>query len=165
MDFKDDLQKATFSCGKFWGMQFYFDQVPGVIDSRVGFTGGQEENPSPESVLADGRGHTEAVELLYDASLVNYDTLLKHFFRIHDPTKLAGAGKDAGGTFRSVIYYHSEDQKIVAEIILEELAQHYNKPIITKLVPAATFYPAPEADQKYTQKTGNGMHHLPYEQV
>lgn len=158
-----ELQKATFSAGRFWGVQFYFDQVPGIIKSRVGYTGGTTENPTQESVTQQNTGHTEAVELEYDPDLINYDTLLKHFFRIHDPTQTKGQGKDIGDQFRSVIYYHTEDQKILAEIIINNLKTHYNKPIKTTLQPAGIFYEAEPLHQKYTQTTGLGMDHIPYE--
>lgn len=165
MPWDEDLQKATFSAGKFWGVQFYFDQVPGVIKSQVGYTGGTVENPSAELVATGTTGHTEAVELLFDTSLINYDTLLKHFFRLHNPTSSKGQDDNIGDQFRSVIYYHSEDQRILADITTKQLQEHYKKPIVTQLLPAGVFYPASEEDQKYTQTTGKGMHHVPYEPV
>lgn len=165
MQWDSDLQKATFSAGRFWGVQFYFDQVPGVIKSRVGYTGGKTESPSEEMVASGTTGHTEAVEIEYDPSLVNYDTLLKHFFRIHDPTKTHGEGKDIGDQFRSVIYHHTDDQKVLADIIINQLKSQYKKPIQTQILPATIFYKAEAYHQKYTQTTGKGMHHVPYEPV
>jgi|SRR3989344_858260 len=165
MPWDEDLQKATFSAGKFWGVQFYFDQVPGVIRSRVGYTGGHVEKPTEGQVAEQTTGHTEAVEIEFDSSLINYDTLLKHFFRIHDPTKESGQDEDIGDQFRSVIYYHSDDQKILAEITINNLKDHYKKPILTKLQPAGVFYEAEPINQKYTQTTGKGMHHVPYEKL
>ncbi len=165
MQWDDDLQKATFSAGKFWGVQFYFDQVTGVIKTRVGYTGGKVENPTEEMVASGTTGHTEAVEIQFDTSLVNYDTLLKHFFRIHDPTQVGGQGKDEGDQFRSVIYYHNDDQKMLAEIVMNYTMQQFKKPLTTKLLPAGAFYEAGEDNQKYTQTTGKGMHHVPYEEI
>lgn len=157
------LEKATFSAGKFWGVQFYFDQIPGVIKSRVGYIGGSVENPTEEMVQGQNTGHTEAVEIEYDSDLINYDTLLKHFFRIHDPTQRGGQGKDIGDQFRSVIYYHTEDQKIVAEIVLNSIRSRYSKPVLTQLIQASTFYEAAPIHQKYTQTTGRGAENLPVE--
>lgn len=163
MSWDEGLEKATFAAGCFWGVQFYFDQVPGVITSRVGYTGGHTENPTYEQVHTQTTGHCEALELQFDFSLVNYDTLLKHFLRIHDPTQNGGQGSDIGDQYRSAIYYQNDDQKIVAEIIMEQLKGKFKKPIITKLEPAGIFYEAEVDHQKYTQTTGKGMCHVPYE--
>ena len=165
MTWDENLQKATFSAGKFWGVQFYFDQIPGVISSRVGYIGGNVEHPIAEQVARQNIGHTEAIEISYDPSLVNYDTLLKHFFRIHDPTQVGGQGEDVGNQFRSEIYYHSDDKKILEEITINQMRNHYKKLVTTKLLPATIFYEAAPADQKYTQKTGDGARYVPYEAI
>ena len=157
------LQNATFAAGCFWGVQFYFDQVPGVIESKAGYTGGNVVNPTYEQVCTDRTGHAEAVELSYDPDLVSYETLLKHFFRLHNPTQANGQGPDIGSQYRSAIFYHSEDQKILAEILIKNLSANYEKPIATKLEPASDFYPAEDYHQKYTQTTGRGICHVPYD--
>lgn len=161
----DELHKATFAAGCFWGIQHYFDHIPGVIKSRVGYTGGHTENPTYEQVCTHTTGHAEAVEVEYDPSLVNYDTLLKHFFTIHDPTQLNRQGPDIGDNYRSAIFYHDEQQKIVAEILIGELQPHYKKPIVTTLEKASTFYEAEESHQKFTEKTGHGMCHVDYQEL
>ena len=157
------LQNATFAAGCFWGVQFYFDQVPGVIESKAGYTGGNVANPTYEQVCTDRTGHAEAVELSYDPDLVSYETLLKHFFRLHNPTQANGQGPDIGSQYRSAIFYHTEDQKILAEILIKNLSANYEKPIATKLEPASDFYPAEDYHQKYTQTTGRGICHVPYD--
>lgn len=159
------LVKATFGAGCFWGVQFYFDQIPGVIDSSVGFMGGNIPSPTYEQVCTENTGHAEVVQLSYDPELVTYDTLLKHFFRMHDPTQVDKQGPDVGSQYRSVIFYHNDDQKVLADIVIKELAGKYSKPIATVVEPAKDFYIAEEYHQKYTQKTGMGMCHIPYEPI
>lgn len=159
------LAKATFGAGCFWGVQFYFDQVPGVIESVAGYTGGSVPNPTYEQVCTDKTGHAEAVQIEFDPDLVTYETLLKHFFRLHDPTQVNGQGPDIGTQYRSAIFYHSEDQKILAEITIKSLSTNFSKPIATQLVEATEFYKAEDYHQKYTQTTGKGMCHIPYEPV
>jgi len=163
MDWDSELAKATFSAGKFWGVQFYFDQIPGVIRSRVGYTGGETENPTKEQIQAGSTGHTEAVELEYDPDLVSYHTLLEHFFRIHDPTLQVGSTKVPGHELKSVIYVHNDEQKSIAEQMLQSMTPKYKAPLTTLVKQAGAFYEAPEEDQKYTQNTGQGMEHVPYE--
>lgn len=157
------LQKATFAAGCFWGVQYYFDQVPGVIESRVGYTGGKTADPTYEQVCSDTTGHAEAVEIDYDPELITYETLLKHFFRLHDPTQVNAQGPDLGSQYRSAIFYHSDDQKILAEITIKAISANFSQPIATTLEGAGTFYPAEDYHQKYTQTTGKGMCHVPYE--
>lgn len=159
------LAKATFAAGCFWGVQFYFDQVPGVIESSVGYCGGSVANPTYEQVCTGQTGHAEAIELQYDPDLVTYETLLKHFFRLHDPTTLNRQGPDTGSQYRSAIFYHSDDQKILAEITIKNLASKFKSPIVTGIEPAKEFYLAEEYHQKYTQNTGKGICHIPYEPI
>lgn len=164
MDLEDlGLSKATFAAGCFWGVQFYFDQVPGVIASVAGYTGGSVPNPTYEQVCTDKTGHAEAVQIDFDPELITYETLLKHFFRLHDPTQVNGQGPDIGSQYRSAIFYHSEDQKILAEITMKNLSSNFSQPIVTQLLPASDFYQAEDYHQKYTQTTGKGMCHVPYE--
>ncbi len=166
MDMTDfGLQKATFAAGCFWGVQYYFDQVPGVIESRAGYAGGKTLNPTYEQVCSGTSGHAESVEIDYDPDLITYETLLKHFFRLHDPTQLNGQGPDIGSQYRSAIFYHNDDQKVLAEITIKSLATNFTNPIATTLEPATVFYPAEDYHQKYTQTTGKGMCHVPYEPV
>lgn len=166
MDMSDfGLQKATFAAGCFWGVQYYFDQVPGVIQSLAGYTGGSVPDPTYEQVCTDKTGHAEAVEIEFDPELITYETLLKHLFRLHDPTQVGGQGPDVGNQYRSTIFYHNDDQKILAEITMKNLSASFKKPIATSLEPASTFYRAEDYHQKYTQTTGRGMCHVPYEPV
>ena len=154
--------KAIFAAGCFWGVQTYFDQVPGVISSRVGYTGGHTENPTYEQVCSHTTGHAEAVEVTFDPEKVSYDTLVRQFFRMHNPTQLNRQGPDIGDSYRSAIFYISDEQKNIAEKIKDELAPNFDKPIVTEFTEASEFYKAEEYHQKYTEKTGIGMCHIPY---
>ena len=113
--------------GCFWGVQYYFDQIPGVLESEVGYTGGQTENPTYEDVCTQQTGHAEAVKVTFDPDIVPYETLVKHFFRLHDPTQLNRQGPDVGTSYRSAIYTVSEDQKKVAEEIKATVSSEHDK--------------------------------------
>jgi peptide methionine sulfoxide reductase msrA/msrB len=159
-------ETAIFAAGCFWGVQFYFDQVPGIIESEAGYIGGHTEEPTYEQVCAHGTGHAEAVKLTYDPAKVSYETLLKHFFRMHDPTQLNRQGPDVGDQYRSAIFYADETQKQAAQKMIDELNEDEHKgKIVTSLEPADSFWPAEDYHQKFTSKTGRGMCHIPYAPV
>lgn len=158
----ESLQTAIFAAGCFWGVQYYFDQVPGVIGSSVGYIGGQTENPTYEDVCGHGSGHAEAVKLEFDSQLVSYETLLKHFFRLHDPTQLNRQGPDVGDQYRSAIFYTRDEQKEQAEHIKTQLQPEFKDPIVTQITAATTFYPGEDYHQKYAEKTGRGTCHVEY---
>lgn len=158
-------QKAVFAAGCFWGVQFYFDQVPGVINTVVGYTGGRTENPSYEDVCTHTTGHAEAVEVEFDPEQVEYETLCRHFFRMHDPTQLNRQGWDVGDSYRSAIFYFNEEQSAIAKQVKSELAPKYDKPIVTEITSASKFYPAEDYHQKYTEKTGQGVCHVEYQEI
>ncbi len=149
-------ETATFAAGCFWGVEFKFSQVPGVLSTRVGYTGGTTKNPTYEEVCTDETGHAEAVEVTYDPAKVSYEKLLDVFFGLHDPTQVNRQGPDVGTQYRSAIFYHDEAQKKTAEATIAALnaAGKYRRPIATQVVPAGPFYPAEEYHQKYYQKRG-----------
>lgn len=157
--------KAVFAAGCFWGVQYYFDQIPGVTKTVVGYTGGHTETPSYQSVCTHTTGHAEAVEVEYDPQRVDYDTLCRHFFRMHDPTQLNRQGLDVGDSYRSAIFYFDDDQKQIAGRIKNELASKYDKQIVTEISQSSVFYPAEDYHQKYTEKTGQGVCHIEYEPI
>lgn len=159
------MEQACFAAGCFWGVQYYFDQVPGVVKSEVGYTGGDTEDPTYEEVCSHTTGHAEAVLLEFDASKVSYETLCKHFFRLHDPTQLNRQGPDIGDNYRSAIFYVNEDQKVVAEQVRDASQAAFKEPIVTQIEPLGPFYQAEEYHQKYAEKTGRGMCHIPYQPV
>jgi peptide-methionine (S)-S-oxide reductase len=160
-----DLEKATFAAGCFWGVQYYFDQVPGVINTKVGYTGGQIENPTYEDVCYSSTGHAEALEIEFNPEIISYQKLVTHFFRMHDPTQLNRQGPDIGDQYRSAIFYHDDKQKEIAEKVRDQTQTTVDKPIVSQIVPATKFYDAEEYHQKYSEKTGIGMCHIPYKQL
>lgn len=156
------MQKAIFAAGCFWGVQAYFDQIPGVVSTTVGYIGGHTEDPSYEDVCYNGTGHAEACLVEFDESEISFETLLRHFFRLHDPTQLNRQGPDVGDQYRSAIFYFDQTQRAAAERIKAELQGDFNSPIVTEITSAAEFYPAEDYHQKYTEKTGFGGCHIAY---
>ena len=158
--------EAIFAAGCFWGVQFYFDQVPGVIKTEVGYIGGHLDNPSYEAVRTHTTGHAEAVKITFDPKKVSYDALLKQFFRMHDATQLNRQGPDVGDEYRSAIFYLNAGQKKQAQDMIN-MHNQYKKDgkIVTTVEKATTFWPAELEHQKFTQRTGVGMCHRDYAQV
>lgn len=157
--------RALFAAGCFWGVQYYLDQVPGVIKSQVGYTGGQPDMPTYEAVCYENTGHAEAVLLEFKPEHVSYETLVKQFFRMHDPTQLNRQGPDIGDQYRSAIFYFDKEQRKIAVDIRDKLQSKYQKPMMTVIESASEFYPAEEYHQKYTEKTGRGMCHIAYKPI
>lgn len=156
------MQNAIFAAGCFWGVQAYFDQVPGVIDTEVGYTGGHTENPTYEEVCSHTTGHAEAVKITFDPDQVSYETLVKQFFRMHDPTQLNRQGPDIGDSYRTAIFYLDDTQKEAAERVKNAVQPQFDKPVVTEITKASDFYRAEEYHQKFTEKTGRGMCHVSY---
>lgn len=157
------MQEAIFAAGCFWGVQFYFDQVPGVKETTVGYTGGHTKNPTYEQVCAHTTGHVEAVHFVFDPQEVSYETLVRHFFHMHDPTQLNRQGPDVGDSYRSALFYIGEAQREIAERVKQEVQKDFEAPIVTHIVQAQAFYEAEDYHQKYAEKTGRGMCHVPYQ--
>jgi peptide methionine sulfoxide reductase msrA/msrB len=150
-------QKAIFAGGCFWGVEYHFKKVKGVLVVKSGYTGGVIDNPSYKQVCSGKTGHAEAVEVEFDAALVSYETLAKLFFEIHDPTQRNRQGPDIGTQYRSAIFYTDEEQKNVAEQLIGELrSKGYH--VVTSVEKAGIFWYAEEYHQGYYQKTG----HQPY---
>jgi peptide-methionine (S)-S-oxide reductase len=156
------MAKATFAAGCFWGVEATFRQLPGVTATRVGYIGGKTENPTYKDVCTDGTGHAEAVEVDYDPAKLSYDKLLDVFWENHDPTQLNRQGPDFGTQYRSEIFYHTPEQESVAKLSKEALekARRFNKPIVTQIVPAVTFYEAEDYHQQYLEKRGLASCHI-----
>ena len=156
-------EQAIFAAGCFWGVQYYFDQVPGVTASQVGYTGGHTESPTYEEVCTHTTGHAEAVLLIFDLAKVSYEILCQHFFRLHNPTQLNRQGPDIGDSYRSAIFYTTNEQKVTAEATRDVTQANWSEPIVTVIEPAGPFYQAEDYHQKFTDKTGRGMCHIPYQ--
>jgi len=155
---------AFFAAGCFWGVQDYFDQVPGVLETEVGYSGGTLKDPSYEDVISEKTGHAETVKVVFDPMRVSYHDLVRQFFRMHDPTQLNRQGYDIGPSYRSAIFYMDAGQQKVAEIIKAQLEAEnwFDKPIMTEITAAGPFYPAEAYHQKFTKKTGRGACRVPY---
>lgn len=156
---KDDnqkLEKASFAAGCFWGVEEAFRHLKGVVSTSVGYMGGEFENPTYHDVCTGITGHAETVEVAYDPTLLSYLELLDVFWKSHDPTTLNRQGPDIGEQYRSVIFYHNEDQKKLALSSREELKKSgiYKRKIVTQIVPATKFYRAEEYHQQYLEKRG-----------
>ena len=156
------MSKATFAAGCFWGVQAYFDEVPGIEQSTVGYIGGPEEHPTYQDVAYQKTGHAEAVELVFDPNRISYADLVRHFFLIHDPTQLNRQGPDIGANYRSAIFYHDDSQKVAATHQKMLAQAGYDQEVVTEITPATHFWSAEEYHQKYTQKTGMGACHVAY---
>ena len=159
------MEKALFAAGCFWGVQFYFDQVPGVTKTTVGYTGGHIENPTYEQVCSHSTGHAEAVLIEFDPKKVGYGMLCKQFFHMHDPTQLNRQGPDVGDNYRSAIFYFDQEQRDTAQKALEEAQSKFDKPVVTEITAATRFYEAEDYHQKYAERTGHGQCHIPYSEI
>jgi peptide-methionine (S)-S-oxide reductase len=156
------MAKATFAAGCFWGVEATFRQLPGVLSTRVGYTGGHTENPNYKEVCTDRTGHAEAVEVEYDPAKIAYDKLLDVFWENHDPTQLNRQGPDWGTQYRSAIFFHTPEQEAQAKASRDALekSRGYSKPIVTQIVPAARFYEAEDYHQQYLEKRGLAACHI-----
>ena len=154
---KNKIETATFAAGCFWGVEYKFAQIKGVVNTTVGYTGGHLKYPSYENVCSDETGHAEAIKVEFDPNQVSYEKLLEVFWELHDPTQLHRQGPDVGTQYRSAIFYQNEEQKKAAIKSKEKLEKSgkYKKPIVTEIVPASQFYPAEEYHQKYWLKNKN----------
>lgn len=147
-------EQAIFAAGCFWGVQYQLQRVAGVLQSSVGYIGGTEENPKYEEVKAHRTHHVEAVRVLFDADVVNFEALCKVFFEIHDPAQTDGIGPDLGPQYRSVIFYLDEEQRSIAESVMG-LLRSKGYEVNTLLCPAQTFWEGEEYHQDYYNKTGD----------
>ncbi|KYK31370.1 MAG: methionine sulfoxide reductase A [Thermoplasmatales archaeon SG8-52-3] len=148
------MKKATFGAGCFWGVEAKFQKIKGVINTKVGYMGGNLKNPTYEEVCTDKTGHAEAIQIEYDSKHISFEELLKVFWDIHDPTQKNRQGPDVGRQYRSVIFYHNLEQKKLAEKSKKQIQKKYSKPIATEISPVKEFYPAEEYHQKYLEKQG-----------
>jgi peptide-methionine (S)-S-oxide reductase len=156
------MAKATFAAGCFWGVEATFRQLPGVISTRVGYTGGNSASPTYKEVCTDRTGHAEAVEIEYDPAKLSYDKLLEVFWENHDPTQLNRQGPDWGTQYRSAIFFHTREQEAAAKASKKQLekSRRFSKPIVTQILPAVTFFEAEDYHQQYLEKKGLASCHI-----
>jgi methionine-S-sulfoxide reductase len=157
VDAKPKLETATFAAGCFWGTEEFFRKVPGVVETKVGYTGGAKK-ADYEQVSSGNTGHAESVELQFDPHKVSYRELLVLFFKMHDPTTLNRQGNDEGTQYRSAIFTHSDAQQKTAEALKAQIDKSgaWKKPITTEITKAGTFYPAEAYHQRYLVKNPGG---------
>jgi len=157
------MELATLAGGCFWCLEAVYQQLKGVLKVESGYSGGSVENPSYRHVSSGSTGHAEVVQITYDTSIVSYRELLQVFFTIHDPTTLNRQGADVGTQYRSAIFYHSEEQREIAEKVIAEItaARVWDNPIVTELKPYQAFYKAEAYHQNYYRENSS----QPYCQV
>lgn len=158
LDFVSDLNvldtaEAIFAAGCFWGVEYYFKRLPGVLKTEVGYSDGHVLNPSYEDVCGGNSGHYEAIRVVYDPAKLSYKDLAKYFFEIHDPTQNNGQGPDIGHQYQSVIFYYDEKQKHTAEHVMQILSEK-GYALATHLKPVTIFWPAEGYHQDYYAKHG-----------
>ena len=148
---ESNLQKATLGGGCFWCLEAVYQQVRGVVHVESGYTGGQTLNPDYDSVCTGKTGHAEVVQIEFDANVLTYQKILEIFFAIHDPTTLNRQGNDIGSQYRSVIYAHDKEQRMIAQDVIEQLTQEniFDQPIVTELADLPTYYKAEDYHQNY----------------
>ena len=156
------LETATFGAGCFWGVEAVFRQIKGVKNTAVGYAGGKTKNPTYEDVFSDETEHAEVVQVMFDPKQVMYEQLLAVFWANHDPTQLNGQGPDVGTQYRSVIFYHTEVQKKIAEKSKQMLEKSgkFSRSIATSIEKAPSFYKAEEYHQQHLEKRGLSTCHI-----
>jgi peptide-methionine (S)-S-oxide reductase len=153
---KTQFKKATFGAGCFWGVESAFRELKGVVSTAVGYAGGHFDNPTYQDVCSGRTGHAEVVEVIYNPEIISYQDLLDLFWNIHDPTTLNRQGPDLGEQYRSVIFYHDNEQGKIARESKKskQLSGRYKRNIVTQIEPAPIFWKAEEYHQQYLEKTG-----------
>jgi peptide-methionine (S)-S-oxide reductase len=152
------MEQATFGAGCFWGVEYVFRRVPGVVDVVVGYAGGTVPNPTYEQVCSHTTGHAEVAQVTFDPARITYEQLLEVFWAMHDPTQVNRQGPDVGEQYRSVIFTHSPEQQRAAEESRRRAQARFGRPIATDIRPLDAFYPAEPYHQRYYERTG----HEPY---
>ena len=151
-----DLRKAAFAGGCFWHIEADFRAIKGVVETAVGYEGGNFPNPKYEDTHDGKTGHAESVEVTFDQAVISYDELLDAFWKMHDPTTLNRQGPDAGKQYRSAIFWHTSAQEAAAKAAKEKLNKSgaLPRPVVTEIAKAGEFYPAEEYHQHYAEKHG-----------
>jgi methionine-S-sulfoxide reductase len=149
---------ATLAGGCFWGVEELFRELPGVVETTVGYTGGSVASPTYEKVKRGDTGHAEAIQIVFDPGRISYEAILRYFFRLHDPTTKNRQGNDVGSQYRSAIFTHDDEQRRVAEAVRSEVDRSgkWKRPVVTEIVASKPFYPAEEYHQKYLRKNPGG---------
>ena len=151
-------ETVTFGAGCFWGVEYVFERVPGVLSTEVGYEGGTTDHPTYRDVCSHTTGHAEVARVTFDPSVVSFEQLLEVFWAMHDPTQVNRQGPDVGDQYRSAIFTENDEQRTIAEASRERAQARSRRPIATEITPATTFWPAEDYHQRYYDKNG----HEPY---
>lgn len=151
-----ETETATLAAGCFWGVEHTLAQLPGILSTRVGYTGGRREHPSYEQVCSEATGHAEAVEVVFDPAQTSFEAILDAFWALHDPTTLNRQGPDNGSQYRSAIFVHGPEQRAMAEASKTKAQARFQQPIVTEITDAQAFWPAEDYHQQYVAKKGLG---------
>ena len=157
------VERALFAAGCFWGVEYYFQKMRGVMATAVGYTGGSKKAPTYTDICSGKTGHAEAVEVLFDPAETTYETLAKHFFEIHNPALLGNIVSGKRSQYRSAIFYVNDEQKRISEKLVA-LLQHKEFEVGTEITPAEEFYKAEEYHQSYYNKKGKDDYGFRYKQ-
>ncbi|MDQ3089396.1 MAG: peptide-methionine (S)-S-oxide reductase MsrA [Acidobacteriota bacterium] len=153
----NNLETATLAAGCFWCVEAVFDDLQGVEDVVSGYSGGHTENPTYQEVCSETTGHAEVIQIKFNPNEISFKEILQVFFAVHDPTTLNRQGNDVGTSYRSAIFYHSDEQKRVAEEVIKEVTEGgvYDNPIVTQVAPFDKFYVAENYHQEYFANNPN----------
>jgi peptide-methionine (S)-S-oxide reductase len=151
----ENTAKATFGAGCFWQVEETFRAIDGVVDTAVGYEGGDVDNPTYEQVCSGTTGHVEVTQVEFDPSVVSYEDLVSKYFEIHDPTQVDRQGPDVGYQYRSVIFTEDDEQAETARRVLDRVKNRYKAPVVTEITPAQPFWRAEEYHQCYLDKRGS----------
>jgi peptide-methionine (S)-S-oxide reductase len=151
-----ETEMATFGAGCFWQVEATFRETEGVVDTAVGYEGGDVDDPTYEQVCSGTTGHVEVCQVTFDPEKVSYEDVVEKYFELHDPTQLDRQGPDVGHQYRSVIFTHADEQAETARRVLERTQGRFSRPIVTTIEPAKPFWRAEEYHQCYLEKRQRG---------
>jgi methionine-S-sulfoxide reductase len=154
------MNEVTLGAGCFWGVQYFFDHIEGVVSTTVGYAGGASSHPTYEEVCSGMTGHAEVCKVDFDPGQISLNSILKYFFMMHDPTLINRQGPDIGSQYRSIILCTSEADRLLASEVMQSMQQHSQAKIVTEVGLLSQFWPAEEYHQKFTERTGRGMCHI-----
>lgn len=155
------MKTIYLAAGCFWGAEHYLKLIRGIIHTEVGFANGHTDNPTYKQVYTDTTGYAEAVRVDYDPELISLKLLIELYFKAIDPTSLNQQGEDRGTRYRTGIYYTDPSELDTIKSVVDEVAQHYDRPLVVEVEPLRNFYPAEEYHQDYLDKNPDGYCHLP----
>lgn len=155
------MKTIYLAAGCFWGAEYYLKLIRGIIHTEVGFANGHTDNPTYKQVYTDTTGYAEAVRVDYDPELISLKLLIELYFKAIDPTSLNQQGEDRGTRYRTGIYYTDPSELDTIKSVVDEVAQHYDRPLVVEVEPLRNFYPAEEYHQDYLDKNPDGYCHLP----